>query len=766
MLNRSDQYNKMMRSDLRGCTTASIYIGAVNQQAQSGATVGGDFWQWNAPEAVLNPDITIDKRYLTWEQKHNRLDGTMYFLPEQEEVSDHPAGAVTREICTQQNRPFILFQFAVPHLQIKGLTIRFGESYPETFTIETGSDGGIRQYAAHSKNFMTEDLFEDVSYMKIIPGMMSNGATRFHIESILFGIGIYLTGRKIISMKIKEKTHPISLELPTVDFQFVLDNQDRYFNANREDSIINYLERGQQVRAYFTQTLEDGTTETIPAVSAVLDTTWKDKYSTAEFSATDCIYQMDRVYENGMYRKDGVSAEQLLVELFACAGVSEEKYEIDPYLKTVQIRNPLPRDTCANNILLIANACRCVMTVDRNDHVVIRAAFWPELSTDASAGTGWSHADMLLKQMDATAYLDWQQAYNRIDGALRIQPVDGSHAYAGFISNDLSDAEGYFENDPVITIHASAAFSFYQLSIWFDNVYPAKGIISSYRDHVLAERFQVDFSGRQKVINHAFVNVDEVQIMFTRAAPYNRIHVHRLSVDEETDFTIYRSNMLEQPVTVKTDRLKALNVMRSIYSLPGEMEDIYTDTVLISQDQHIFRFEFHDASIPVRVITTVPADVDASDGNENGEEIEVDYGVEITAYSNWYSSICFHNPPQEVQNVSLRIEGYVYHISNPQYTLDVNSTGITPETLVNPLIDTVELADAYARWCTQYYQAKAEYSVKRFMGDPVLESNDLAYFEDEDASRKLIRVHTIETKFDGTYNNSSLEGRSVEKDDQ
>lgn len=87
-------------------------------------------------------------------------------------------------------------------------------------------------------------------------------------------------------------------------------------------------------------------------------------------------------------------------------------------------------------------------------------------------------------------------------------------------------------------------------------MYPAEGIISSYRDHVTVERFQVDFSGKQKVINHAFVNVDEVQIMFTRAAPYNWIHVHHLSVDEETDFNIYRSNMLERPITVKADRLK------------------------------------------------------------------------------------------------------------------------------------------------------------------------------------------------------------------
>lgn len=137
------------------------------------------------------------------------------------------------------------------------------------------------------------------------------------------------------------------------------------------------------------------------------------------------------------------------------------------------------------------------------------------------------------------------------------------------------------------------------------------------------------------------------------------------------------------------------------------MEDIYTDTVLISQDQNIFRFEFHDASIPVRVITAVPVSADETLDGPTGE-IEVDYGAEITEYSNWYCIICFHKPPQEPENVSLRVEGFVYHISNQQYTYNANTTGITPEILVDPLIDILWSADLYAQWCAQYYQAKAE----------------------------------------------------------
>lgn len=761
MLNRSALYNRMMKSDLRDSTTATIYIGAVNQDAQNKVEVTGDFWAWSVSKDVTDPDMMVEKQYFTWEEKHNKLDGSLYFLPEQSVQETSFTGAVTREICTSECHPSILFQFATPHLDIKGLTVRFGESYPKSFTVETGSQR--REYTTDSGDFVTEDVFEDTDYMRIIPGSMSNGATRLHIESILFGIGLVLTGKKIISMAIKEKTHPISLELPTVDFRFVLDNQDRYFNANKADSIINYLERGQQVTAHFTQTLEDGTTETIPAVRAVLDSTWKDKYSTAEFSATDCIYQMDQIYEEGQYRKDGISAYMLLEDIFETAGVSKDEYSIDPYLRTVLIRNPLPRDTCANNMLLIANACRCVVKNDRKKKVVIKASFQPELFTTASAGTDQSQADRLLKQIDVTEYLDWQQAFNRVDGVLKVPPEDKNYGYAGFISSVMSDENGYFEENPAITIHASAAFCFYQLSIWFGNVYPVEGTISCYKDHMLTECFYVNFSGKMEVLNHAFIDVDEVKIIFTRTEAYNRIHVLRLSVDDETDFTLYRSNMLEQPTTSKTDKIKDLIAIRSVYSMPEEQEDIFSDKLLISQDKCDFKLEFNGASIPVQIITTIPSDMDAfTDGEAAGDTV-VDYGAEITACSNWYCKVCFHSPPSTPQEVDLKVVGYSYHISNPQHILNVNPNGITPDALSNPLIDTADFAEAYVRWCAQYYQAKAEYSLSRFMGDPVLESNDLVYFEDEDTSSRLIRVHTIETKFDGTYNSSSCEGRSMEE---
>ena len=295
MQNRSDLYKKMMKSDLRDITDAVIYIGAINQDAQSGAMVEGSFWKYADLNSPLQDEI-VSNRYFSWEEKRNRLDGSMFFVPENDYETAYNNGIVTKEVCTGENHPEVLFRFSIKQLDIKGLTIDFGESFPLTFEIETNV--GRKQYILSDSEFVTEDVFEKVDYIKIIPGEMSHGITRLRIEKILFGIGITLTGKKkIISLEIKEKTHPISLELPTVDVKFTIDNQDRYFNANADESVINFLKRGQQVKVYFYQTLEDKSIEKINAAYAAMDTTWKDKIDTAEFSATDRLYQMDGIYE-------------------------------------------------------------------------------------------------------------------------------------------------------------------------------------------------------------------------------------------------------------------------------------------------------------------------------------------------------------------------------------------------------------------------------------------------------------------------------------
>lgn len=754
MQNRSDLYKKMMKSDLRDITDAVIYIGAINQDAQSGAMVEGSFWKYADLNSPLQDEI-VSNRYFSWEEKRNRLDGSMFFVPENDYETAYNNGIVTKEVCAGENHPEVLFRFSIKQLDIKGLTIDFGESFPLTFEIETNV--GRKQYTLSDSEFVTEDVFEKVDYIKIIPGEMSHGITRLRIEKILFGIGITLTGKKkIISLEIKEKTHPISLELPTVDVKFTIDNQDRYFNANADESVINFLKRGQQVKVYFYQTLEDKSIEKVNAAYAAMDTTWKDKIDTAEFSATDRLYQMDGIYEEGIYRADGISAYDQLADVFLKAGLEKDEYSIDPYLKTVILHNPMPKDTYANCILLIANACRCVMKQDRNYKIIIKASFTPELTTSSNAEAQYSSSTRLLEKVDITEYFDWQQSFNRIDGGLFFPPEGEKYEYAGYVSKVISDENGFFTDNPVISLQASAAFTFFQLTIQFGNVFPQNAIIRCFNNGSETEQFATNISSRKHIINHSFMNVDKVQIEFTKASAYNRIHVHYISVEETSDFVFERDDLLEEPTTERQSSIKDIIAIRSVYSLPAEQEDVFSDTVTISDNSKQFKIEFNDASIPVSVQTVILAS-----GEEGSEDQIVNYGAEIVRYSNWYCIIKFNNPPKIATEVELKIKGYIYKVSKSNYILNINTTGVTPDALDNPLIDSVDLAAKYTEWCAKYYMATAEYNLSNVLGDPVVESNDLAYLEREDGKLQGIRVHTVDIKFSGTFDGSSYKGRSA-----
>ena len=487
-----------------------------------------------------------------------------------------------------------------------------------------------------------------------------------------------------------------------------------------------------------------------------MDTTWKDKIDTAEFSATDRLYQMDGIYEEGIYRADGISAYDQLADVFLKAGLEKDEYSIDPYLKTVILHNPMPKDTYANCILLIANACRCVMKQDRNYKIIIKASFTPELTTSSNAEAQYSSSTRLLEKVDITEYFDWQQSFNRIDGGLFFPPEGEKYEYAGYVSKVISDENGFFTDNPVISLQASAAFTFFQLTIQFGNVFPQNAIIRCFNNGSETEQFATNISSRKHIINHSFMNVDKVQIEFTKASAYNRIHVHYISVEETSDFVFERDDLLEEPTTERQSSIKDIIAIRSVYSLPAEQEDVFSDTVTISDNSKQFKIEFNDASIPVSVQTVILAS-----GEEGSEDQIVNYGAEIVRYSNWYCIIKFNNPPKIATEVELKIKGYIYKVSKSNYILNINTTGVTPDALDNPLIDSVDLAAKYTEWCAKYYMATAEYNLSNVLGDPVVESNDLAYLEREDGKLQGIRVHTVDIKFSGTFDGSSYKGRSA-----
>ena len=67
--------------------------------------------------------------------------------------------------------------------------------------------------------------------------VMVNGQSRFRINQITMGIGIYFDSKKILSATKKEHISPISEELPTIDFDVTVDNKDRAYDVENEEDV-------------------------------------------------------------------------------------------------------------------------------------------------------------------------------------------------------------------------------------------------------------------------------------------------------------------------------------------------------------------------------------------------------------------------------------------------------------------------------------------------------------------------------------------------
>lgn len=759
MQSSSKAYKSIMQSKLREPTEARVYIGAINQVAQSGSYAsGGEFWKYSNLDSFLETNEPVEKKYFSWEENRNRIDGSMFFLPaESEELFNQ--GICTKQLVTAETHPQIAIDFKTKNIDIKGLTILFSESYPLTFTITTNM--GTWEFSNSSNAFKTEQVFHDVEYMILTPGFMSKGLTRFGIESLLFGIGILLSGRKIISVDIKETTHPICLDLPTVDIKVEVDNLDRYFNVNSAESSINFLEQGQKMEVFFYQTLADRSKEIIKGACAYLDKDgWKDKTTTAEFYAADRFYQMEGIYKKGKYRPLGITAYTLLVDVFQDAGFTEDDYVIDPYLKKIKLYNPLPVDTHSNCIKLISSACRCVLRQDRDGRVVIRSSFIPDIITTCNEEAPYSSVDKIMNGIEAVKYFDWQQGWNRIDGSMKFFPEgEQLYDYCGFISKNNSDAEGNFVINPTVIFTAEAAFSFYQMELFFGHIIPKSAVIKTYREAIQIEEFAYNFETEKSIISHSFIDVDTVVVEFTKTDPNSKIVLLKAAIGDVSDFVIRLEDLFTYQESTKQNQIKSVRVNRTVYTMANTTTEIASDELTITPSTTNIQLEFSEASRAAGVATYIKT-IDPE--TETETEVVIDYGATITEASDFYCVVQLQQLPQEATAIRISITGYTFDITYPSYTLNLNSTGVIPETHENPLINTVDLATEYATWIADYYSANAEYSFQDWMGDPVVESNDLVYAEDDTKdTTNLIRVHEVNIMFDGTLNSCSAKGRSV-----
>lgn len=742
----SSEYRKAMKQLNRNKSYMKISLGLINHAAQNSAQVqAGDFTYFSDIKKPVSTE-KVGQVYATFERNFSKVDESMYFLPRYGSGNVYyNAGIVTEGLCGRGDTPVVILRFATEDpLDIKGLTLEFGDAYPVRFSVET--DEGVIEYGNTGNIFQTEDTFNNTTYMKITAIEMVNGIGRFRIHNILFGIGITFDDKKIVNAQMRSSLSPISESLPRIDFNVTIENMDRYYNVDNEDSAINYMETGQKMEVDFGYALNDGSIEWVKGGTLFLQE-WSSDDKRAKFGAVDIFEYMQDEYKRGEYRPGGITLYDLAVDVFEDAQMRPEQYWIDPYLKKVVVFNPLPVVKHKECLQLIANAGRCVVMQNRDGIIMLKASFEPEKEVAANQVAEYGNVECLLQNQPYEEYAAYEKEYARVDRQQYFMPRDRNYIKVGYVSEAISNEDGYFIENPIITLTMESAYTFHNLTLLFGSIQPVEFMITIYNNGEKIKKFRSKGIAEKTVVYYDFIDTDKIEIEFIRAKPHNRLHLKQIVFGSTTDYEITYDDLTATPYGTKLEKVKELRVVRTIYTKGTELKDLTSSEVVLGAgQQEEFEIEFGSAVHDLRVVCLI-------------DDVEQDFGAIISEKKSYWCRVKITNPPKTETKAVLMIRGYEYNISTEMETTKLNNAG-SIQTWNNPLISSQDDAKRMVQWIGKYYKSANQYELK-YRGDPVLDYNDLTYLESRYVKDLLVRLEEVGLNYTGALSGTLVARRKV-----
>lgn len=722
----SKAYKESMKSSLRERAYIMISFGLVNQEAQAKATVdNGSYAYYSNKDNIFGEHID-DTVYATLEEEFTKVDGSMFFLPRATEGGRYYDTGIVSDKLVSEARCEVIISLNTIATDFKGLTINFGENYPVDFDI-VGSTGQTIEFRGNTKSkWSTEEVLENTTYIKLVFYKMKNPQSRLRIYSIMFGYGLVYYNDSVMSSALDSYVSPIGADVPQFDFSVTLKNYDHYFNVDNPNSAINYLETGQEMDImYGYQTPGSDTIEWIQG-NHLWCSEWESDDNTATIRCQDIFRNMDGEYVRGLYSAAGKSYYTLAEEILKDAGISE--YYIDPRLKKLYSNNPIPRVKYKEALQIIANACRCVLTQSRDGKVQIKSNFMPSASIATNGEETYSNAANVLTDTPKVEYATLAGNYTPTDGTMFFLPRNGKAALTtGYVSKEISGANGTFAKNPVVTITMEAIRAYYGLKLVFGTALPAAFTIRTYKGGEPVNEYPVekDEINTTSIILRDFDDFDVMKIEFTKTAePYNRIVLNYFSLSDVVDFTMNRRDMTSSPKAIKQELIKEVIVPCYTYQENNREENlVYEDIDVVAGEVETYYIQ--DPSYDYKVKLD-----------------EVEGKATVVAWGNYFVTIKFN----VTGSFKLEVQGYRYKIVEKYATVSLNARGKTIK-WKNPLISNTTMANELAAWLADYYTAGIEYEYDT-RGNPELDVTDIVYQENEfhDGMRVNIYRHTVNFK--------------------
>lgn len=725
----SKAYKESMKSSLRERAYIMLSFGLVNQEAQAKARIAPGDFAYFSNAANLFSEKSAEMVYATLEEDFTKVDGSMLFLPRRNSSDTYyDTGLVGGKLVSQAQYELTI-NLNTGATDFKGITINFGENYPVDFDMVSSSGQTIEIRDNTLAEFTSEEVLENTTYVKLVFYRMKNPQSRLRIYSIRFGYGLVYYNDSVMSSSLDSYISPIGADVPQIDFSVQLKNYDHYFNVDNPKSAINFLETGQEMEIFYGYQLPDSEEIEWVRGNHLLCSEWESDDYTATIRCQDIFRNMDSEYYKGTYTSAGRSYFDLAKEILTDAGLSD--YYIDPRLKKLYTKNPLPRVQHKEALQIIANACRCVLSQTRFGSVQIKSSFNPEAAASSNGETAYSQVGNILNDSVKDEYASLAGNYTVANGGMYFLPrnVSGNVLNTGYVSSAISDENCEFGTNPVVTIVQEAACMYYGVKFVFGHALPTAITIRTYNNGSLVEEYEVeDEITKTLVILHDFDDFDTMKIEFTKTAePHNRIVLNHFSFGDVTDFTMTRTDMTSSPKAIKQELIKEVIVPCYSYQNGTLEESLVSEEIEVMNGQ-VETFFIGEPSYNFR------ATLD-----------EGSSGVSIVASGNYYVTLKF----SKTGTFRLEVFGYRYKIVERYAIKTLHSRGKTIK-WENPLISDMTMATDLAEWLGEYYTAGIEYEYNT-RGNPEIDANDIVYQENEFHKDMKVTIYRQTLNFNQSF---------------
>lgn len=763
MKTASREYKSSMASQVRNRSFVNISFGNIDVKAGTDGVWVGDHLSWST-----YPDINYDHIYnataVTLELNRWTLNGTQEIHPNTAKnygwistamtdangsIGDYAvigSAAINEGVIapTNPSADSVLKMertFANAH-SLSGVTITF-----DTLTNEwplsgvlTFTDESDNEYTAA---FQPTGITTPVTLLKEGVKKVSIAITnmlpyrRMRVLTTIWGIGTTFTNEDLVNLTETNDVDPMSRRLPSEKLTFTVLDYEHKYDPDNPEGMYSTINRGAPIEISYGYELDSGDIEWLKGDTYSLENKPTFKNSKVTFTGTGLLATLtDKYYRGALGRKTFYSlAEDVLED----AGLNplpsgDDPWDIDDSLMSMYTITPLPIQSHAASLQMIAHATNCRLFTDEDNVIHIKpfgvtpvGIFDGEFTDNGHLWySSWSNVDYGTPPDYTYATLElnrWVLGGNQLIAS-------NDTVALGYVSSQMSDVDGNFTAKPNFTKWFNVTHDVPKTVYTFDSAmeeYPetisvdyrdaSGGRIASGTKTVTESPVEVVPAVPIEDCSYIIVTLDKTRI------PYRRFRVTKMEYFE-TDFSLTLDSVKQNtPATSKLERLKDVTV--AVYSSNPTTQPIeYSNGVDIASMSNTQNVAYRTSKLF------------EGDTTETNLHVEFQLARDIRIYVNGVDVTSTHTNDifARAANVHMSsgtkhvlIEGVPLNESAEVYTYNFSSSGET-DAEENVLITDKSMADAHADHVGEYLTLRNTYDAD-YRGNPEVEVGDIISME-------------------------------------